>query len=172
MQESAPDGPLSLLKNRQPNLAFLSGRPTSSSDLALSRSSSVQRLFFCGDVIAITSWAPDVNLVRPIALGTLQQPVTLSFSPRLWATCTLREPPPGWLCPIGFKPGVGDAESFEPSDETKKLLVQASQLDWSQVRQLAPMPRYKYIYILASYPGSSPCRKAGREPGRTDHVHL
>ena len=66
MQESAPDGPLSLLKNRQPNLAFLSGRPTSSSDLALSSSSSVQRLFFCGDVIAITSWAPDVvNLVRP-----------------------------------------------------------------------------------------------------------
>ena len=29
--------------------------------MALSRSSSVQRLFFCGDVIAITSWAPDVN---------------------------------------------------------------------------------------------------------------
>ena len=26
--------------------------------------------------------------------------------------------------------------------------------------------------FLASYPGSSPCRKAGREPGRTDHVHL
>ena len=54
------------LKNRRPNLAFLSGRLTSSSDLALSRSSSVQRLFFCGDGIAITSWAPDVvNLVRP-----------------------------------------------------------------------------------------------------------
>ena len=33
---------------------------------ALSRSSLVQRSFFCGDVIAITSWAPDVvNLVRP-----------------------------------------------------------------------------------------------------------
>ena len=25
-------------------------------------------------------------------------------------------------------------------------------------------------YLLASYPGSSPCRKAGREPGRSDHV--
>ena len=59
--------PLPKQTNKQPNLAFLSGRPTSSSDLALSRSSSVQRLFFCGDVIAITSWAPDVvNLVRPI----------------------------------------------------------------------------------------------------------
>ena len=54
------------LKNRQPSLPFLSGRLTSSSDLALSRSFSVQRLFFCGDGITITSWAPDVvNLVRP-----------------------------------------------------------------------------------------------------------
>ena len=65
--KSQLQSPLSLLKNRQPNLAFISGRPTSSSDLALSRSSSVQRLFFCGDVIAITSWAQDVvNLVRPV----------------------------------------------------------------------------------------------------------
>ena len=69
------------------------------------------------------------------------------ISPRPWATWTLREPPPGWLCPIGFKPGVGEAfegpfvESFEPSDETENLLVQASQLDWSQVRQPAWMPR-------------------------------
>ena len=39
-----------------------------SSDLANSRSSLVQRSFFCDDVIAITSWAPDVvNLVHPIA---------------------------------------------------------------------------------------------------------
>ena len=31
-------------------------------------SSLVQRSFFCGDVIAITSWAPDVvNLVRPLS---------------------------------------------------------------------------------------------------------
>ena len=51
------------------------------------------------------------------------------------------------LCPIGFKLGVGEAfegpfaESFEPSDETEKLLVQASQLDGSQVRQAARMPR-------------------------------
>ena len=57
--------PLSLPKNKQPNLAFLSGRLTSSSDLALSHSFSVQRSLFHGDVIAITSWAPDVNLVRP-----------------------------------------------------------------------------------------------------------
>ena len=56
--KSQLQSPLSLPKNRQPNLAFLSGRLTSSSDLALSRSSSVQR--FYGDVIAITSWAPDV----------------------------------------------------------------------------------------------------------------
>ena len=69
------------------------------------------------------------------------------ISPRLWAMCTLGEPPLGWLCPIGFKPGVGEAfegpfaESFEPSDETEKLLVQVSQLDWSQVRQLTRMPR-------------------------------
>ena len=51
----------------EPNLAFLSGRPTSSSDLAsyaLSRSSSVQRSFFRGDVIEITSWAPDVHVVN------------------------------------------------------------------------------------------------------------
>ena len=47
------------------------------------------------------------------------------ISPRLWATCTLRE-----LCPIGFKPGIGEAfegpfaESFEPSDKMEKLLVQ------------------------------------------------
>ena len=59
--------PFLYLKNKQPNL---SGRLTSSSHLALSRSSSVQRSFFCGDVIAITSWTPDVNvvnLVRPFA---------------------------------------------------------------------------------------------------------
>ena len=68
--KSQLQSPLSLLKNRQPNLAFLSGRLTSSSDL-LSRSSSVQRLFFCGDVIVITSWTPDVvNLVRPVGLYT------------------------------------------------------------------------------------------------------
>ena len=47
--------------------------------------------------------------------------------PRLWAT--LKEPPPGWLCPIKFKLGFGEvfkgpfAKSFEPSDETEKLLV-------------------------------------------------
>ena len=33
------------------------------------------------------------------------------------------------------------AESFEPSNETEKLLVQASQLNGSQVRQAARMPR-------------------------------
>ena len=27
-----------------------------------------------------------------------------------------------------------------------------------------------YTTVVASYPGSSPCRKAGREPGRSDHV--
>ena len=55
------------LKNKQPNLAFPSGRLTSSCDLALSHSSLVQRSFFYGDVIAIMSWAPDVvNLVPPI----------------------------------------------------------------------------------------------------------
>ena len=56
------------LKNKQPNLAFLSGRLTSSSVLGPSRGSSVQRSFLCGgDVIAITSWAPDVvNLVRAV----------------------------------------------------------------------------------------------------------
>ena len=55
--------PLHPKKKKQLNLAFLSGRLTSSSDLAsyaLSRSSSVQRSFFHGDVIATTSWAPDV----------------------------------------------------------------------------------------------------------------
>ena len=53
------------LKIKQSNLAFLN--LTSSSDMAsyaLSHSSSVQRSFFCSDVIAITSRAPDVvNLV-------------------------------------------------------------------------------------------------------------
>ena len=29
---------------------------------------------------------------------------------------------------------------------------------------------YGRPWWLASYPGSSPCRKAGREPGRSDHV--
>ena len=44
------------IKNKQPNLDFPSGRLTSSCDLALSRTSSVQRSFLCGDdVIAITS---------------------------------------------------------------------------------------------------------------------
>ena len=53
--------------NNEPNLAFLSGRLTSSSDLVQSRSFSVQRLFFHHDVIVVTSWASDVvNLVRPI----------------------------------------------------------------------------------------------------------
>ena len=37
--KSQLQSPLSLLKNRQPNLAFLSGRPTSSSDLQCSRAS-------------------------------------------------------------------------------------------------------------------------------------
>ena len=37
--------------NKQPNLAFLSGRLTSSSVLGLCRSSLVQRSFFCSDVI-------------------------------------------------------------------------------------------------------------------------
>ena len=41
------------LIDKQPNLAFLSGRLTSFSDLPLSRGSSVQRSFFCGDVIEI-----------------------------------------------------------------------------------------------------------------------
>ena len=65
--------------------------------------------------------------------------------PRPWAT--LRESPPGWLYPSGFKLGVGKAfegpfaEIFDPSNETEKLLVQVSQLDWSQVRQAARMPR-------------------------------
>ena len=65
--------------------------------------------------------------------------------PRPWAT--LRESPPGWLYPSGFKLGVGKAfecpfaEIFDPSNETEKLLVQASQLDWSQLRQAARMPR-------------------------------
>ena len=67
--------PQQYIAHLQPNLAFLSDRLTSSSDLAsyaLSRSSSVQRSFFCGDVIAITSWAPDaVNLVRPISWRTV-----------------------------------------------------------------------------------------------------
>ena len=54
--------PFFYLTNKQPNLAFLSGRLTSGSI----RSSSVQRSFFRGDVIAITLWAPVVvNLVHP-----------------------------------------------------------------------------------------------------------
>ena len=57
------------------------------------------------------------------SLGTLQHPVTLS----------LRQAS-GPRCPIQFELGVGEAfegpfaESFEPSDETEELLVQASQL--------------------------------------------
>jgi len=56
-------------------------------------------------------------------LGTLQHPVTLSFRQAS-----------GPRCPIQFELGVGEAfegpfaESFEPSDETEELLVQASQL--------------------------------------------
>ena len=67
------------------------------------------------------------------------------ISPRPWPT--LRESPPGWLCPIGFKLSIGEAfegpfaKIFDPSKETEKLLVQVSQLDWSQVRQAAWMPR-------------------------------
>ena len=65
------------LKNKQPNLAFLSGRLTLSSDLGLSRSSSVQRSFFCGDVIAIRSWAPDVvNFNSVPHFTTLTESVT------------------------------------------------------------------------------------------------
>ena len=54
------------------------------------------------------------------------------ISPRPWAT--LREPPPGWLCPIGFKLGVGEAfedpfaEIFDPSEETEKLLVSSASI--------------------------------------------
>ena len=63
---------LYLIKKTQ-NLAFRSGRLTSSSDLAsyaLSHSSSVQKSFFYGDVITITSRAPNVvNLVRPYSIS-------------------------------------------------------------------------------------------------------
>ena len=62
------------LKNKQPNLAFLSGRLTSSSDLALSRSFSVQRSFFRGDVISITSWAPDVDVVNRVRPSLVPSP--------------------------------------------------------------------------------------------------
>ena len=61
--------PFFYLNNKQPNLAYLSDRLTSSSDYG--NLCSISQLFghssfFCGDVIAITSWAPDVvNLVRP-----------------------------------------------------------------------------------------------------------
>ena len=66
MPESQHESPFPYLKNKQQNLAFLCVRLTVSSDFANSCSASVQRSFFCGDVIAITSWAPDVvNLVRP-----------------------------------------------------------------------------------------------------------
>ena len=69
LRKSQFQSPLSLPKNKQPNIAFLSGRLTSSSVrlgfIILSRSSSVQRSFFHGDVTAITSWAHDVvNLAR------------------------------------------------------------------------------------------------------------
>ena len=61
------------LSLRHPNLAFLSGRlnwpcPVTWQVTLLSRSSLVLRSFFCGDLIGITSWAPDVvNLVCPKA---------------------------------------------------------------------------------------------------------
>ena len=79
---------LYLKYKQQPNQTFLSDRLTSSrgqsrkpnwlaklsSDLAscaLSRSSSVQRSFFSGDVIGIMSQAPDVvNLVHPVLEAT------------------------------------------------------------------------------------------------------
>ena len=57
--------PFLYIKDKQPNLASLRGRLTPSSDLALSCSSSVQRSFFCGDVIAITSWARLIPSPRP-----------------------------------------------------------------------------------------------------------
>ncbi len=50
------------------------------------------------------------------------------ISPSLLAILT--EPPPGWLCPIQFKLGVGEefeglfAENFENSEETEGLLSQ------------------------------------------------
>ncbi len=50
------------------------------------------------------------------------------ISPSLLAMLT--EPPPGWLCPIQFKLGVGEefegpfAENFEHSEETEGLLSQ------------------------------------------------
>ena len=99
--------PCLYLKNKQPNLAFLSGRLTSSNDLASyaqSRSSSVQRSFFSGDIIAITSWAPDVvNLVRPIHKRTLinpgQNPVHDGYN--LIVSC----PDPTQLG-VGVKPGL------------------------------------------------------------------
>ena len=59
--------PLSLSKNKQLTSGFLSHKLTLSSDLAKFCSPLVQRSFFRGGVIAITSWAPDVvNLVHPI----------------------------------------------------------------------------------------------------------
>ena len=65
------------------------------------------------------------------------------ISPRPWAT--LRESPPGWLCPIGFKLGVGEtfegpfAEIFDPSEETEKLLVSSASIT-TRLEQAARMP--------------------------------
>ena len=69
MPESAP---ALYLNNKQPNLAFLSGRLTSSSDMLylVALRYKGHSSFCCGDVIAIVSWAPDVvNLVHPVRFG-------------------------------------------------------------------------------------------------------
>ena len=87
------------------------------------------------------------------------------ISPRPWAI--LREPPPGWLFPIGFKLGIGKAfedpfvEIFDPSEETEKLLVQASQLDWSQVQQAARMP---WLWHGRRFFASQQLKRSSEEP--------
>ena len=57
------------LKNKQLSLAFLSSGLTSSSVLGQSCSSSVQTSFFCGDVITITSWTPESDVVNLVHIA-------------------------------------------------------------------------------------------------------
>ena len=77
-----------------------------SSDLAPSHSSSVPRSFFCGDVIAITSWAPDVvNLMRPV-LNEIASPTLCLHAGEKPAYRLYRS------MPARTSPGVDVKESF------------------------------------------------------------
>ena len=128
--------------------------PLSSSDFAiyaLSRSSSVQRSFFCGDVIAMTSWAKDVvNLARPLAVCKNGR----------------RRPGESYHVIRGKHDVTGSRreEIFTFISPATEKLEKQDKFEQKDKSYLQNIPESSLVPRLLPY------RKTGREPGRSDHV--